>query len=336
MTTMKSERISIPTQVPARSLCWLDDALIDWVSGGVVHRLDGSSFNPFIRYAYRFDSAVMSPDGRFAVIYEVLGTKGLVLKEGKVLREINRSFYHATTYEYPVALHTLPSGRTLLAHCPDDYCRIEIEDAETGQRLTRRESEPADIFHSRLQFSRDGRYLLSAGWIWHPVDMVFVFDVARALEQPESLDKADNLSTGDWGSELHSATFGEKNTLLLTSSDPFSDQAPSSTDSSTREPESLGIYSLTERRLLSVVPMEVPGGTLMSLGDHVLSFLHHPTLIELATGRVVERWSDLSTGCQGSSIIHHISRPPPLALDTVGRRFAVATEKSIEVVRFLP
>ncbi|ADO73471.1 conserved uncharacterized protein [Stigmatella aurantiaca DW4/3-1] len=316
---MKTERIFLPTPRPPRSLCWSGDSLVDWVSGCAVHSLDGHFCDPPVRYAYRFDRAVMSPDGRYAVLYEVLGTKGLVLKEGKVLREINRSFYHATAYEYPIALHTFPSGRTILAHCPDDYCRLEIEDIETGQRLTQRTSQSPDFFHSRLQFRGDGRYLLSAGWIWHPIDSVRVFDVSRALEQPESLDDKGLLETGEWGMELHSAAFGEGDTLVLSGS----------------EPEALGLYSLTERRLLSEVPFEQAVGTMMVMGGHVVHFFEHPTLIDLSTGHVVERWSDLATGLQCGSIIRHLPPLPPLALDPAGHRFAVGTEKGIEVVRFI-
>ncbi|MDY7232938.1 hypothetical protein [Hyalangium rubrum] len=330
---MKAERLFLPTQNPPASLCWHEDSLIDWVSGGIASFLDGRTVDPHIRYAYRFDAAVMSPDGRYAVLYEKLGTKGLVLKQGKILREINRSFYHATTYEYPVALHTLPSGRTLLAHCPDEYCRLDLEDIETGERLTRRADSSVDIFHSRLQFSRDGRYLLSAGWVWHPIDVVSVFDVTRALEQPETLDRPEPLETGDWGSELHSAAFGDNGTLFLNSSDPFSDDASSLPQG--QDSESLGVYSLTERRLLSLAPLQHPAGTLMAVGKYVLDFLGHPKLVDPSTGLVMERWPDLDTGRQGSSIIRHLPPQPPLALDPVGRRFAVGTEKGIEVVRFL-
>jgi hypothetical protein len=317
---MNTERTFIPTHSPPGSLCWFGDALMDWTSGGIVHSLNGNSTDPCVRYAYRFDRSVMSPDGRYAVLYEVLGTKGLVLKDGKVLREINRSFYHATAYEYPIALHTLPSGRTLLAHCPEEYCRIELEDAETGQRLTQRQSESPDFFHSRLRFSENGRYLLSAGWIWHPLDSVAVFDVPRALEHPESLDDAAPLETGEWSEELHSAAFGAQDTLVLYSS----------------EPSSLGLYSLTERRLLSEAPVEQAVGTMMVMGEHVVSFFEHPTLLELKTGRAVERWTDISTGTQCSSIMHHLPKLPPLAMDPAGRRFAVGTQKGIEVIRFVP
>ncbi|PTL84393.1 hypothetical protein [Vitiosangium sp. GDMCC 1.1324] len=332
---MKAERIFIPTPSAPASLCWCGDGLVDWVSGGCFYGLDGSTADPHVRYAYRFDSAVMSQDGRYAVLYEKLGTKGLLLHQGKVLRELNRSFYHATTYEYPVALVTLPSGRTLLAHCPDEYCCLELEDAETGERLTRRDSSSPDFFHSRLQFSRDGRYLVSAGWIWHPVDAASVFDVARALEQPQSLDEPQALALDDSFLEFHSAAFGERDTLVLecTGLDgegtPFSDGQPADT-------ARLAVYSLSERRFLSMAPLEAPAGTLMAMGGYAVGFYEHPKLFELATGRVLERWPELDTGRQGSSIIRHLPPLPPLALDPAGRRFAVGTDKGIEVVRFTP
>jgi hypothetical protein len=63
-----------------RSLCWRGDQLIDWVSGGRVFAADGTEQPAKVRYAYRFDTATASPDGRFAVINEKLGTKGLLLR----------------------------------------------------------------------------------------------------------------------------------------------------------------------------------------------------------------------------------------------------------------
>ncbi|WP_257458858.1 hypothetical protein [Archangium lipolyticum] len=325
--TLRAERIFLPTDCAPESLCWSGDALIDWVSGGLRHGLDGSSFDPCVRYGYRFDGAVMSQDGQYAVIYERLGTKGLLLRQGKFVRELNRSYYHAEAYEYPVALCTLPSGRTLLAHCPDEYCRLELEDAETGERLTRREGDSPDVFHSRLQFSRDGRYLLSAGWVWHPVDVLYVFDVARALERPASLDEMRELELGlgDVFVEFYSAAFGERDTLVFhCSGDEEVDSAP------------LMSYSLTEKRVLSKAPLERPAGTMMVMDGYVVSFFEHPQLIELATGRFVERWPELGTGTQSSSICRGVGCLPPLAMDPVGRRFAVGTKKGIEVVRFVP
>ncbi len=320
--SMKAEHLFIPTPCAPSSLCWSGEGLFDWVSGGIRYALDGGTDDPHIRNGYRFDAAVMSRDGRYAIIYEKLGTKAVLLRDGRQVRELNRSYYHADVYEYPVALLTLPSGRTLLAHCPEEYCRLELEDAETGERLTRRDGESPDFFHSRLQFSPDGRYLLSAGWIWHPVDAAYVFDVTRALEQPDSLDQLQNIELEDSFLEVHSAAFGARDTLVM--------------HCSGLDEGNLGVYSLTERRFLSVATLEEPAGALMVMDGYAVGFHEHPRLIELATGRVLESWPGLATGQQSSSIIHHLPALPPLALDPVGRRFAVGTDKGIEVIRFSP
>ena len=324
---MRIERQFLAHPAAPRSLCWSGDSLVDWASGGHRYDLDGTLHERSVFYAYRFDAAVMSPDGRYAVLYERLGTKGLLLREGKLVRELNRSFYHAQVYDYPVALGMLPNGRTLLAHCPDEYCRLELEDAETGERLTRRDGESPDVFHSRLQFSPDGRWLLSAGWIWHPVDTAHLFDVAHALERPTALDPSGEiLDTGHFF-EIHAAAFGARGNVLLECE---------GLDEDASEHNHLVVYSPTERRELSRTPLEEPTGTLMPVGDkHVLCLFGHPRLIELETGRVVERWPELDTGRQTSSILHHTSRPPPLALDPVHGRLAVGTDKGIEVLRFL-
>ncbi|MCY1073613.1 hypothetical protein [Archangium lansingense] len=308
---------------------------MDWVSGGTRYGLDGRSIDSHVHHGYRFDAAVTSQDGRYAVIYEKLGTKAALLRDGRHVRELNRSYYHANAYEYPIALLTLPSGRTLLAHCPEEYCTLELEDAETGERLTRRDSKSPDFFHSRLQFSRDGRYLLSAGWIWHPVDAASTFDVARALEQPASLDQPQDFEVGDCFLEIHSAAFGERDLLVMDCSGLDGDETPFE-DGRPTDTARLGVYSLTERRFLSMAPLDRPAGTLMVMDGYAVGFFEHPRLIELATGRVVESWPGLATGMQSSSIIRHLPSLPPLALDPVGRRFAVGTDKGIEVIRFSP
>jgi hypothetical protein len=332
---MKSERFFLPTPTPPRSLCWQGEGLTDWTAGGTHYALDGTVRDSHVAFRYRFDSAVSTPDGRYAVLYEGLGTKGLLLREGRVLRELNRSYYHADVYDYPVALVTLPSGRTLLAHCPDEYCRLELEDAETGERLTRRQSDSPDLFHSRLQFSPEGRYLVSAGWVWHPLDVVQVFDVARALEAPETLDDAypGPFALGELGTELCTATFGAPGQLVFTGYDVEDAAFPQKAEPGAG---SLCVYALSERRFLSIAPMEEAVGTMMAVGDCVVGFNEYPKLFELATGRVVARWPELSTGLRTSSIRHHLPAPPPLALDPERRRFAVGTEKGIEVVQLVP
>src|ERR1700761_6126937 len=154
---------TIRTQA-TRSLVWQGDTLVDWVDGNRWRLDDGrmtrGSFSP----GYRFDAACATAAGRTVAIYERLGTKAVLVRDGKVLRELDRSYYHADAYEYPMALFIGPDGRVLIAHCPDAYNRLDFEDALTGERLTTHpEREPRDYFFSRLTLNPSGTRLMSAG-----------------------------------------------------------------------------------------------------------------------------------------------------------------------------
>ena len=313
--------IPIKSGHKVRALCWHDDELVDW-AGIIRYQLDGTSSGPTVNYAYRFDHAVSSASGEYVVLYEQLGTKGLILKRGKVVREINRSFYHAHVYEYPVALFTLPDRREVIAYCPDHYNVIEIEEVESGNRLTSRTGEAADFFHSRLQVSSDSKYLLSAGWVWHPWDTIQLFDIAQALQSPESLDRT-------WNGDLSSANVGEIHTAAFNGPDLIVFAGEVEEEEIIR----LGSYSIEANAVLTSCVLDSPAGTLMPLGDIVISFYECPKLLDLATGKVLHRWPELSTGSQNSSIVYHIDRVPPIALDPLNRRFAVADSEAITVVQ---
>ena len=313
--------IPIKSGQEARALCWHGDELIDW-AGDIRYQLDGTSSGPTVNYAYRFDHAVSSASGEYVVLYEQLGTKGLILKRGKVIREINRSFYHAHVYEYPVALFTLPDGREVIAHCPDHYNVIEIEEVESGNQLTARSVDSADFFHSRLRVSSDSGYLLSAGWVWHPWDTIQLFDIAQALKAPESLDR-------NWSGDLGNANVGEIHTAAFNGPDLIVFAGETEEEEIPR----LGVYSIQANAVLTSCVLDSPVGTLMPLGDMAVSFYESPKLLDLTTGEILHRWLELSTGRQNSSIIWHIDRVPPIALDPLNRRFAVADSENITVVQ---
>src|SRR5579871_4598357 len=115
-----------------KSLVWQGGKLMDWVSGDVEYDLSGTKRGPTVFYPYRFDAAVVSPSGRFVALYERLGTKAIIMGPDGLFREINRSYYHAHVYEYPILFFRLADGREALAHCPEEYCDLQIEDPATG------------------------------------------------------------------------------------------------------------------------------------------------------------------------------------------------------------
>lgn len=316
-------------RIPAngvRSLVWDGESLVDWVNGGERYFLSGETSPARVRYAYPFDAVASLAGSNFSVIYTRLGTKGLVLRNGEVIRELNRSFYHANVYEYPVVPFRLPSGREVLAHCPDDYCRLEIEDLATGELLTKSTfRKPRDIFHSRLAASPDGRYLLSAGWLWHPIDTLHLYDIGVALEDPTHLDGAGNGLEAY--AEESSATFLPDGRLAMAlrgdidSEDVPSDQGELRTFDP-KHPDEATVLSHVGRL-----------GTIAAMGSHhLLAMYAHPRLIDVRTGVEVLGWPQLKSGMQTSSIL--ISEPdiPVIAVDPEGHRFALADDDGITVI----
>lgn len=330
---MKHQRIEIPLKTPIQSLCWNSDSLIDWAAGNRIIHLNGKVEDPHVNWAYRFDAAVTSPSGRYAVIYERLGTKGLILDRGNLLREINRSFYCADVYEYPIVLFQHPDGRELIAHCPEEYNQVEIEETATGKRLTNvPDRKPEDFFHSRLAVSPGSTRLLSAGWVWHPFNSACIWNIAEGLKDSKTLDIArEPLQTTR--TEISSAAFVDDDRILINSStdaDHFGDKGDSPF-----LPGCLGLFNLASNAFEALVKTEENVGSMMWLGDHhVIGLYETPKLFDLRTGRVIFRWPDIPTGTQNSSIIHHVPPLPPIAADPAGKRFAVALKDCIVVIQF--
>lgn len=316
-----------------RSLLWRGDALIDWVGGGRTIELDGRTVPGRVFYAYRFDAAVMSPSGRFVFIYQRLGTKGLLLQDTKIVREINRSYYHAHVYEYPACFATLPNGREVLIHCPEEYCRLEVEDAETGERLTESATRnPTDFFHSRLAVDSSNQWLLSAGWFWHPFDAVKVFSIEDAISNPTSLDDSELVPLQSV--EISTATFRGSNEILLSTSEETHSEGEYAVDEF--EPSSIGVWDIENRLIRFKVPIAEPAGNLMPISDkYAVAFYKHPKLVNLRTGEITSQLPELYCGEQTSSIIHHHDNPPPIACDVANKRFAVASDTQVVVVQYV-
>lgn len=323
---VESEEIVVPAKA-TKSLAWHGTTLVDWVSDGAGYELDGTLHRPLISHGDRFDAALVSPSGAFVAIYEKLGTKALLVRssDGSLLRELNRSYYCADAYEYPIAFITLPDGTEALAHCPRDYCRIDIEDAETGRCLTDRgPRNPSDVFHSRLQQSPGRTWLASAGWVWHPFDVACLWNLKAILQDPTLLDRSQvELSTDE---EVGALAFVSDDILLVTTGEEsLSDE---------KKPNRLIVFDPATGAALRELCLSGPGGTIHRVDEHfVLGLFGHPKLIQLSDGKVVHEWPHLRTGEQNSSIIHHRAAVPAFALHPHQRMFAVADEEKITVVR---
>ncbi|MBC9880262.1 hypothetical protein G8O24_23325 [Bradyrhizobium sp. INPA01-394B] len=338
MTLFRQSHFTAPD---VRSLCWRGDDLVDWVGGGRAFTIAGEEQRSNVSYGYRFDAATASPDGRFAVIYERLGTKGLLLRDGRVVRELDRSYDHADAYEFPVVLFNGPDGRPLLAHCPGDYCRLEFEEAETGRSLTASaDRKPTDFFHSQLRASPRGKRLLSAGWLWHPLSLVTCYDVAQALADPRHLDDSHGLGASfnpGLAEESSACWLDDDHLAVAASAEPEQDSIEEDIEPRLH-PCGLAVYNVVSRTCLQAFKMGEPPGTMFPVGKgHVLSLYRHPKLIELSTGKVLHAWTELSSGRQDGSIMWGLSddaMPPPMAFDPTSGRFAIANRDTITVLEF--
>jgi len=314
-----------------RSLAWDGDCVVDWVSGGHRYGIDGSITERLVNYAYKFDASIISPSGKYAAIFTSVGTKGALLRNGEIVRQVNRDFYCANAYLYPIAFAQLPDGREVLIHCPEHYCQIEIEDIETGERLTQSSKrDSADIFHSRLSVSPDGRWLISAGWVWHPVDVVHIYDLHEALRDPHTLDVVGIRPPGLW--ELSAAGFIDADTVVLGTSDEFFGDEDDEDDNQPGE-NRIATWKIGATSYSSSIALEHPPGTVMALSDRfVVSMFKHPRLIDLDKGQTIHEWNDIDSGTQTSSITRD-KLPPPIAMDPQNARFAVAQEKNVRMVQ---
>lgn len=308
------------------TLLWDGDELVD-VTSGERFSLDGSKRSRTWLLGYPFDraSGFRRGDVFWSVAYDNRGTKGILMKNGEIHRELNRSYYFAKTYDYPVALGSDPSRRVIVVHCPTAFDTLEIEDAETGMTLATKKTDGIE-FHSRLAVSANGAYLLDAGWFWHPLGGAWVCDLNALLGAHAGLGVDVSFS---FGAEIDSAAFIGEDAVVVSSTDEVCNDA---TPPSGIGPMQLGLYSLTSRRWLSTSALQEPSGLIMPWRDWVISFYEFPKAIEIATGRVVHEWKHLTSGKQVGSIELGDPSPPPIALDAQNGRFAVASGKQITAV----
>ena len=335
---MKFSRSVIPA-LNIRSLVWQGDALVDWVSGGRTFHLDGTFCDSRINWAFPFDAACATSDGRFAVIYQRCGTKALLLSGSECLRELNRSFYQAHAYEYPMWIWQAPDDRILIAHCPEHYNQIEIDDAQTGERLTQGKRTPGDFFHSRLRVNPAGTRLLSAGWAWHPWNNVLYFDIGEALHNPSHLDKTDDIAPHSFNVSLaeHSSACWQTDDRVLIAASAETEDANEVVEVDAPEsrlrPNGIAVYDVPSRRYVKSVVLDELAGMMMPIGEnHAVCFFKHPRIVDLDSGKTITQWDDLDTGTQTSSIIWN-AKLPALATDAENRRFAVAGANEITVIQ---
>ncbi|MFJ2162200.1 hypothetical protein [Streptomyces sp. NPDC087856] len=313
----------------AQSLAWDGDELVDIV-GGRRWGPDGVERQVSDDHGYSFDRSVSSPSGRFTVVYDERGTEALLLEGDRPVRELERDDDYAPDFDYPVALGVLRDGREVLVHCPDGYDLLQIEDTESGERLTVGDRTRNDIFHSRLAVSPGGTHLLSAGWFWHPCGIAEVFDLERVLREPALLDRRGVPSFyPDTSSEVISACWIDGDRFAVATGEEFVDQEENA-ETECLGKRQLGVWSLSEERWVHRNRVDFHIGTLIPRGDTIVSLYGHPRLIDVTTGASTAEWPDVEVPSREGS--YDAVPTPVAALHPDGRRLAVAQPESIAII----
>jgi hypothetical protein len=203
---------------------------------------------------------------------------------------------------------------------------LQIEEARSGRRLTVRRTRSPDFFHSRLAASPSGRWLASAGWVWHPFETVLLFEVEAVLADPRQLDHSGAPALAG---EVAGIAWTADNHLLISSiEEPVGDDATGDY----RPTFGLGCFDPDSRQWCYRTVLDQVAGELLDLGDHrhVVAFDSCPRLLDARTGRTLRAWPDLPTGARASCLSDHDRRP--LALDHGHGRFAVAGESALSII----
>ncbi len=308
-----------------KALGWTGEIPTDWNSSKVLFGTQDETNN--VHFGFAFDSSIISACGTYALVYVKLGTKGLLIKNGKILREINRSYYRSDVYEFPAAFFTL-NNTVYLAHCPEKYCRIEFEELESGRIITRNESRvPTDFFHSRFEISPDNRFLLSKGWFWHPFDTIQLFDIEACVSNPHLLDRGDSI---DVTVELCSASFIDNDKIVVCASkeEPMNDEDPESI-----LPGQLAIWDFKNDEVNLAVDVAVPIGNVFTIDTrYCWDLFDYPKIIDLSTGEILDKAENILSGKQNSSIIHHLKELPKMAYNKNTKQLAISAGEKIQIL----
>lgn len=328
---MKRETIQIEAD-SVQTLVWIKDKLFDFARGRSYSLDTNEPDHLGYRLRFNFDAAIVSDDGIYVVVYQKLGTKGLLLKHGEILREINRSYYQSDMYEYPVAFFKALNGKVYLIHCPIAYNQLDFEDVETGEIISNIGRNSPDFFHSRLEVSPNHKRLLSKGWIWHPYDQVIAFNLESCLKNPLLLDKPIEFSSIHY--EVCTAGFIDDDCVLLGVSDDAEYFNEDEMISGLLKSQ-LIVWDCKKNAQLDQLSLEAEIGNFIVINDSlILDLYKYPKLIDFKAGRILEQLPEINSGLQSSSLIGHLENLPKTAWNAESKQLAITTVSSIELLSF--
>ena len=187
------------------------------------------------------------------------------------------------------------------------------------------------MFHSRLEISPGGRYLISKGWIWHPLDVVAWYDLDACLHNPLLLDRVDNIRLKrppedkdvdkeyGYDYEFSTASFVTDQLLIAVA---------------TNENTKIMCWDMDTKKVVNKIEVSQQLGNLLAIDeDWAWDLFQLPKLINLQTGELTWQDKDIFSGAQNSSIIVNTDLPGLSPFGTaLLQRLAIAGEQKVDVL----
>jgi hypothetical protein len=135
--------------------------------------------------------SIVNTIGQFGYIYD--------LKAEEVILNLDRKDYQIENSSFPIQfLHV--NEQDYLVHA-SDWNHLDIYDFKAKKNITYRETNKyeapgyLDYFYSELHVSPSNKWILSSGWVWHPVSVLKFIDLNRwmntSVDEPEQHNEAD-------------------------------------------------------------------------------------------------------------------------------------------------
>ena len=318
-------RREVEVEQPLASLVWAGDRLFDPI-GAPGHELGRprSGWRTSPKSAY-FDLSFCNRAGSVFGAYKQLGTKA-VLFNSLDEDELDRSYYHADVTPFPIGFLSLKELDDTLVYAKEYDTLVLASLRPDGQFPL---SPPvADFFHGRLEISPSGRWLMSHGWIWHPLSDIMLIDLDIVREDPSKLNSFETAMMP----EPEGCTFLADDSVVLA---PMPQNENYTWGEHEAQAKTLWVVDPLTRKVLHKVAVDVQPKRMMALGTtHIVDFEGYPKVIELATGQIVLELSDLTTGTSREPWPCAVHPTVPLALDPGNNRFAFGEGKKVTIVEF--
>ncbi len=198
-----------------------------------------------------------SPDGRWLAWAQTLGLAGGVidLQTGQQVHTLIRDTSLPDTSSFSLGFVEV-GERVVLVHATG-WNRLDATDIVSGRLLTERGptkyvdgKEPPhylDYFHSSLSVSPDSAWLITNGWVWHPVGYMAAWHTNAWLGENGNMWESEDGPTKFSIDETGAGYFWDRpNCWLDDNTIAFWGRG----DDDEELGDAVGIYSLSERKLL--------------------------------------------------------------------------------------